>query len=224
MSKTYDSLNRAEKEKLERSAGRTSQQNFNSGKITMNQGTALNFLQENIDKSEHLTGFVGSGPSDIQSPRPTSSLFVELVNDVKVVLGSIKDLVQLSQGRFRDLEFEDKFIRTVCEYADGTKSEIDCFFEYLKIRSPIRKENTVHTILEEILKNNEKRFMDRQIRITQKQYARSLPETSVPDEVLRYILNWIVHYCSSSISLIGSIGFLTRLFDIQEAKDQPRHF
>jgi hypothetical protein len=78
----------------------------------------------------------------------------------------------------------------------------------------------VHTILEEILNNNEKRFKDRKIRITQKQYARSLPKTSVPDEVLRYALNWIVQYASSSISLNGDIEFLTRSINIQEARDQ----
>jgi nitrogen-specific signal transduction histidine kinase len=220
MSKIYDSLRKAEKERLEASNGRLSLQILDPEEITVDQGAVLDSTPEKMDTLKPLAELAEEGPLDIQSAAPGSPLFVELANHFKTTLRSIKNLAEFSQGRFRDSEFEGNFIRMVCEYVDRANSGIDCFFDYLKIRSPFRKENTVHTILEEILNNNEKRFKDRKIRITQKQYARSLPETSVPDEVLRYALNWIVQYASSSISLNGDIEFLTRSINIQEARDQ----
>jgi hypothetical protein len=224
MSKIYDSLRKAEKERLEASNGRPSLQIFDPEEITVEQGAALNSTPEKMDTLKPSAELAEEGSLDMQSAAPRSLLFVELANHFKTTLRSIKNLAEFSQGRFRDLEFEGNFIRTVCEYVDRANLEIDCFFDYLKIRSPFRKENTVHTILEEILNDNEKRFKDRKIRITQKQYARNLPETSVPDEHLRYILNWVVQYASSSVSRDRDIEFLTRSIDIQEARDQPPSF
>jgi hypothetical protein len=51
-----------------------------------------------------------------------------------------------------------------------------------------------------------------------------LPETSVPYDHLKYILNWIVQYTRSSISSNGNIGFLTRSLDVRDFKEDSHLF
>ena len=51
--------------------------------------------------------------------------------------------------------------------------------------------------------------------IIKKQFEKDLPETILPDEQLRYILNSVIEYVLLSIPLYGSIGFLTRSFDTE---------
>jgi hypothetical protein len=133
-------------------------------------------------------------------------------------------LSELSHGKFKDVEFENNFIKTVNEYIHGTSSGLDCFFDYLKIRSSIRKKNIVHAVLEEILDGNEEKFKERKIQVVKKQFEKDLPETSIREDHLRYILNWVVQYAISSVSLNGNIGLFTRSFDFQEVKDDSQSF
>ncbi|MCJ7784346.1 MAG: hypothetical protein MUP41_10460, partial [Desulfobacterales bacterium] len=60
---------------------------------------------------------------------------------------------------------------------------------------------------------------DKKIKIFKKQYAGNLPETSLHDEQLRFIINSILQYAIPSIPPQGSIGFLTRSLEAQEVQD-----
>ena len=224
MSQIYNSLMKAENEKQRESSERSLSQIFEPEKVKMEGDIVINSPQEKIETLKLVEGLGEEGFSDEQSTRTLSLFFFKLANSIKTNLGVIETLAELSQGKFKDQEFEKNFIETVNEYIHGTNSGLDCFFDYLKIRSPIRKKNTVHTILEEILDGNEKKFRDRKIQIVKKQFEKDLPETSVSDDHLRYILNWVVQYTSSSISSNGNIGFLTRSLDFKEVKDDSQSF
>ena len=100
---------------------------------------------------------------------------------------------------------------------DKTDSELVCFLDYVKIKSPAQKANTVHALLEALLRDHEKKLKDRKIKIARKQYEKDLPEPSVQDEQLRYVLNWVLQYAILSVSPGGNIGIVTKVLDTQEA-------
>lgn len=224
MSQIYNSLVKAENEKRRASNEKTLSQIFEPEKAKVERDVVINFPQEKMETHKPARGSGEKEFLDEQSTRALSLFFVKLANSIKTNLGVIQTLAELSQGKFKDFEFEKNFIETVNEYIHGTKSGIDCFSDYLKIRSPIRKKNTVHAILEEILDGNEKKFRDRKIQIVKIQFEEDLPETNVPYDHLKYILNWVIQYTSSSISSNGSIGFLTRSLDFKDVKEDSQSF
>ena len=224
MSQIYNSLMKAENEKKRTPNEKPLTQIFEQERNKMERDIVINFPQEKIETLKPAEGQREKEFLDEQSTRTLSLFFTKLANSIKANLGVIQALAELSRGKFKDLEFENNFIETVNEYIHGTNSGLHCFFDYLKIRSPVRKKNTVHAILDEILDGNEKKFRDRKIQMVKKQFEKDLPETSVPYDHLRYILNWVVQYASSSISSNVNIGFLTRSLDFKEVKDDSRSF
>lgn len=224
MSQIYNSLMKAENEKKRTPNEKPLTQIFEQERNKMERDIVINFPQEKIETLKPAEGQREKEFLDEQSTRTLSLFFTKLANSIKANLGVIQALAELSRGKFKDLEFENNFIETVNEYIHGTNSGLHCFFDYLKIRSPVRKKNTVHDILDEILDGNEKKFRDRKIQMVKKQFEKDLPETSVPYDHLRYILNWVVQYASSSISSNVNIGFLTRSLDFKEVKDDSRSF
>jgi hypothetical protein len=212
---------KAEKERRMGLTERSFSQIFEPDEVKTGQDTVLHLPQQNVDTLKPLRGLGEKGFSDEQTTRALSLFFVKLASTIKTNLSMIKALTELSRGKFKEIEFENNFIKAVNAHIHDTHAGLDCFFDYLKIRSLIRKRNRVHMILEEILEGIEKELKDRKIQIVKKQFEMDLPEASIPDDHLRYILNWIVQYIISSASLNGKIGLLTRSFDFQEVKDDP---
>lgn len=147
------------------------------------------------------------------------ALFAELFCNIKETLEKIKAIALHSREKFSDTEYGEYFYKTITKDIAKTDSVLDCFADYLKINSPVPKTNTVHLMLEEVLKNYEDVFEQKKIKIFKKQYEENLPETSVHDEQLKFILNSVLQYAIHSIPPHGSIGFLTRFFEAQENKE-----
>ena len=224
MSKIYDSLMKAEKEKQGSSNEKPVSQIFEPEKVKTEQNTVIDSPKEKIEKLKLVAGLGEKRYSEEQSSRALSLFYVKLANSIKTNLNVLKMLSELSRGKFKDVEFENSFIKTVNEYIHGTNSGLDCFFDYLKIRSPVRRKNIVHAVLEEILDGNEEKFKERKIQVVKKQFEKDLPETSMREDHLRYVLNWVVQYAISCVSLNGNIGLFTRSFDFQEVKDDSQSF
>jgi hypothetical protein len=160
---------------------------------------------------------------DVQNISSWFTLFAELFCNIKDTLEKIKSIAHLSREKFSDTEYGEFFYKTITKDIAKTDSVLDCFADYLKINSPIPKTNTVHILLEEVLKNYENVFGEKKIKIFKKQYEENLPETSVHDEQLKFILNSVLQYAIHSIPPHGSIGFLTRFFEPQEAREEGKH-
>ncbi|MEW6376432.1 MAG: hypothetical protein AB1502_11680 [Thermodesulfobacteriota bacterium] len=120
------------------------------------------------------------------------------------------------------MEFGEYFCKTVTQDIIKTDLFLNCFLDYLKINSPIPKTNTVHIILESVLKINESLFEEKKIKIFKKQYEKDIPETTVHDEQLKYMLNSIIQYAIPLIPPNGGIGFLTKSFDAQDVKEDGK--
>lgn len=156
-----------------------------------------------------------SKPPSVSSEENASilSLFlIELVHRIKNPLVSIKTFTQLLREKFNDGEFREHFYRIVTEDIGKIDSVLNHLLTYIKINTPIEKKDTVHFILEEILRRHEGQLQDRNIKIF-KNFEKDLPETTVHEEQLRYVLDALLQYALPSIPPNGSIGFLTKSFD-----------
>jgi nitrogen-specific signal transduction histidine kinase len=141
--------------------------------------------------------------------------FIELVHRIKNPLVSIKTFTQLLREKFSDEEFREYFYRIVTEDIDKIDALLNGLLNYIKINTPIEKANTVHFVLEDVLKKYETQLEDKKIKVFKK-FEKDLPETVLHEEQLRYILSSLLQYAIPSIPSNGSIGFLTKSFRIQK--------
>ncbi|MGQ9510182.1 MAG: hypothetical protein ACUVTN_12450 [Thermodesulfobacteriota bacterium] len=143
------------------------------------------------------------------------SFVLELIHRIRGSLAAMKTLAFYSRENFRDIELGDYFYKIVSEDIEKTLFILDCFCDYLSINTPVKKSNTINNMLEEILRENQKDLEDKKIKIVKKQLDPELPETSVMDEHLKFILNSLFQYLIFSITFNGRIGILTRTIESQ---------
>ena len=146
--------------------------------------------------------------------------FVELFNRIKASLSAMQAFAFLSRENFKDRELGEHFYKIVNEDIAKTISLIDCFNDYINFSTPVVKRDTVNTLVEEVIKKHERQFEEKRIKVIKKQFEKDLPETILPDEQLRYILNSVIQYALLSVPPDGSIGFLTRLLNMETLKGQ----
>jgi len=112
-------------------------------------------------------------------------------------------------------------IRTVTEDTKKVDLLLEGILDYIKVSTAIRKVNTVHTLIEEVLKKKQGQLGEKNIRLFKK-FEKNLPETAVPEEQLRYILNGILQYVLTLIPFNGSIGLLTRTLALQREASEDQ--
>jgi len=151
----------------------------------------------------------------------SSLFFIDLVHRVKNPLVSIKTFTQLLREKFGDEEFREYFYRIVTEDIEKIDALLNGLLNYIKVNTPIEKANTVHFVLEDVLKKYEVQLEDKKIRVF-KRFEKDLPETIIHEEQLRYILNSLLQYAIPSIPPDGSIGFLTKSFHIAKETDENK--
>ena len=92
---------------------------------------------------------------------------------------------------------------------EKTENLADSLLEYVRVITPAEKAGTVHTLLEETLKEYQTRLDEKKTEVT-KELERNLPETVVPDEHMRYILRSLLGYAVNVMSSYGFLRFSTR--------------
>jgi nitrogen-specific signal transduction histidine kinase len=153
------------------------------------------------------------------STHSLSLFLIELIHRIKNPLVSVKTFTQLLREKFNDAEFREYFYKIVTEDIEKIDSVLNGLLNYIKINTPIVKTNTVHFLLEGVLKRHEVQLEDKKIKVF-KQFEKDLPETIIHDEQLRYIFDSLLQYFIPSIPTNGSIGFLTKsLNDQKETED-----
>jgi nitrogen-specific signal transduction histidine kinase len=152
--------------------------------------------------------------SSEQNANLLSLFLIELVHRIKNPLVSIKTFTQLLREKFDDEEFREHFYKIVTEDIEKIDYVLNGLLTYIKINTPIEKKDTVHVILEDVLKRHEIQLEDKKIKIFRK-FEKDLPETIVHDEQLRYIFDALLQYSIPSIPPSGSIGILTKSLDQQ---------
>jgi signal transduction histidine kinase len=88
---------------------------------------------------------------------------------------------------------------------------LNSLLDYIKVHTPIRKINTVHNIVEEVLKKYQAKLEEKGIKVFKK-LEKDLPETVVPDEQLKYILSSLLQYAMALTPPNWNLGLSTRSF------------
>jgi len=140
-----------------------------------------------------------------------STFFIELVQSIKSSLSSIKSYTQISRGKFRDREFGEYYYRAVNEDIEKMNMVLNSLLDNIKVHTPIRKINTVHNIVEEVLKKYQAKLEEKGIKVFKK-LEKDLPETVVPDEQLKYILSSLLQYAMALTPPNWNLGLSTRSF------------
>ena len=153
-----------------------------------------------------------------------SLFFIELVHRIKNPLVSVKTFTQLLREKFGDPEFREHFYRIVTEDIEKIDAVLNGLLSYIKINTPIEKKDTVHFILEDVLKRHEMQLEEKKIKIF-KRFEKGLPETILHEEQLKYILDTLIQYAIPSIPPNGSMGFLTKSLGLsaQTAANKKRY-
>jgi light-regulated signal transduction histidine kinase (bacteriophytochrome) len=144
-----------------------------------------------------------------------SSFFIDLIHRIKNTLGTIRDYTKISRGKFSDKEFGEYFYRAVTEDVEKIDMVLDGLINYIKLNTPIRKTDTVHHLIEEVLKKHQAKLEEKGIKLF-KRFEKDLPETIVPDEQLRYILSSVFQYALANISPNLNMGLITRSFVLEK--------
>ena len=143
--------------------------------------------------------------------------------ETKDTLESVRKVVQLSRGRFRDKEFGDFFYRVVTEDLGKADAVLTNFLDYIKVLSPARKINTVHILSEELLEKYKVRWEEKKVEVF-KSFDNDLPEVAVPDEHLRYIMDTILQYTVASVSPDGRFWFRVKTLGPERAAGEDEFF
>ena len=141
--------------------------------------------------------------------------YVELFNRIKASLAAMQAYAFILRDNSKDKELGEHFYRIVNADIEKTVSLLNSFNDYVNFSTPMIKSNTVNILIEEVINKHVSQFEEKKVKIIKKQFEKDLPETILPDEQLRYILNSVIECVFLSIPLNGSIGFLTRSFDIE---------
>jgi hypothetical protein len=145
----------------------------------------------------------------------SSAFLIELVHRIKNTLGSIKNLTLLAVDKFDDVEFRRYALQSVAGDVRKIDSVLNSLLNYIHINTPLIKINTIPLLLESILDANMKQLQDKKIQII-KRFWRDLPETSIHDEQVRFILNSVLQYAILSTSVNGTIGILIKGSNFQK--------
>ncbi len=146
--------------------------------------------------------------------------FVELIERIKNTLDSIRNYTQISRDKFSDKEFGEYFYRAVTEDIEKIDMVLNGLMNYIKLNSPIRKTDTVHRLIEEEVRKYQSKLEGKGIKLFKK-FERDLPETIVPDEQLRYIINSVLQYALANISPNLSMALYTRSFTLERELEGP---
>ena len=135
----------------------------------------------------------------------------DLIGQTKHQLASLKTFASYARDKFRDTELGKRYQKTLLERINETTSLLDSYADYLRLSNPIRKTNTIHTLIEETLTECQPQLKAREVAIIKKQFQKDLPETTLPEAQLRDILQTLMHYITRTIPVHGTLGLLTRL-------------
>jgi signal transduction histidine kinase len=152
---------------------------------------------------------------DDQNAPFLSPFFSELIQRIKNTLDSIRNYTQISRVKFSDKEFGEYFYRAVSEDIEKIDIVLNGLINYIKLNTPIRKTDTVHHLIEEVLKKHQSKLEEKGVKLF-KRFEKDLPETAVPDEQLKYILNSVFQYALANISPNLSMGLFTRSFVLEK--------
>ncbi len=145
--------------------------------------------------------------------------FIEMIDQFKDTLKSLKNVTRIFQEKFNDREFGVYLNRIITEDIKKIELVQNSLLTYIRINNPVTKTNTVNTLIEEELKKYHPQLEERKIKLF-KTLEKNLPEIAVPDDQLRYILSCVLQYVMALIGANGNLGIFTKQFAPQRELDE----
>ena len=133
----------------------------------------------------------------------------------KSCLHFVRKLTEVARTRFSDEQFGRFFYRSVSRDIEEADLLLDNFVQFLSVNTPLKRRDTVHRLIEEVLKKYQVQLDEKGVRLSKK-YERDLPETIVPDVVLSYILDSVLQYGMSAVTRGGDMEFSTKSFRLEK--------
>ncbi len=145
-----------------------------------------------------------------------------MIRSAKAILLSLRERVGESQNRFRDKAFGDFFERRATREIDEETLLMDCFIRYAQTLAPVPKSDTIRLFLNEILEKEHGVMEEKKIPLS-KDFEEDLPETTLPDKHLRFVLDSILQYAFASLPSRGGIRIVTKSsLAPKETENNPR--
>ena len=173
---------------------------------------------DRVSLEKDLVDFIASFEKSAESKEDNSKteqnsgkyppFFIELIAGIKNSLKLVKDYTKIPQINGSDNGCSEYFSR-ISDEIENIEGVIGCFLRYNELSTPIKKRNTIINFIEAVLKKNESRLKERGILVFRR-FEDDLPETIIPDEQLKYILDSSFKYAIASMAPSGGIGFSTR--------------
>ena len=91
---------------------------------------------------------------------------------------------------------------------DKTDLLLSGFLTYVRVTTPMKRVNTVNAVVEEVLEKNKVSLGKKGARLFKK-LEEDLPEIIVPDDQLKYILDFVLQYAILTMPPSGNIALLT---------------
>ena len=174
---------------------------------------AQNELNALLDQLEPKRPLPGEETSQTDLPPLPPSHVLDLLNDTKHHLAGMKAFAAFAKDKFRDADLGKRYQKAFLRRINKTIALLTSYTDYLSLSNPVRKPNTINILFEKVLTKYTEQIEDQQIEIIKKQFAEDLPETTVPEAQIDYILDSLMQYAIHSISPHGNLGLLTRLVD-----------
>jgi signal transduction histidine kinase len=168
-------------------------------------------VKEGIESIKSKLDFL----SNEQNAPFLTSFFIDLIQRIKNSLASIKNYTQISRGKFSDSEFGEYYYRTVTGDIEKMDMVLNSLLDYIKVHTAIRKVDTIHNIIEEVLKKHQAKLEEKGIKVLKK-LEKDLPETIVPDEQLKYIIGSVLQYALALTPPNWNLGLSTRSFILEK--------
>jgi len=184
-----------------------------------------NFFETENDKRSFHFSSVEKGIESIKSKLDflsneqnapfLNSFFIDFIQRIKNSLASIRNYTQISRGKFSDREFGEYYYRTVTGDIEKMDMVLNSLLDYIKVHTAIRKVNTIHNIVEEVLKKHQTKLEEKGIKVLKK-LEKDLPETIVPDEQLKYIIGSVLQYAIALTPPNWNLGLSTRSITLEK--------
>ena len=149
--------------------------------------------------------------------------FIELIDQFKDTLKNLKNLTKVLQEKYGDRESGAYLNRIISDDIKKIELVQNSLLNYIRINNPVTKTNTVNTVIEEELKKYEFELEEKKIRLF-KTLEKSLPETAVPDDQLRYMVSCVLQYIMALIPVNGNLGVFTKDVALQREVGADREW
>jgi hypothetical protein len=118
-------------------------------------------------------------------------------------------LTEVARTRIADEEFGGFLYRSISKDIEEADLLTDNFVQFLSVNTPRIKRGTVHRLVEEALRKYQVQLEGKKVRLF-KTIEEDLPEITVPDGPLGYVLDSVLRYAINAVTPGGEMEFSTK--------------